>query len=404
MRRTSTQRSGTKATLALFAVTLLLAGTAFGGWAAVAAPGVHAASTSLAAPKIASTHVASATHPGAISATLKFTSAFTNYLPLPYNLAFSVTTTGGSVAVGSTWVNVEIRDVASICQGGLGLTMNCPTVVNISLNSSVTNGATSFSVPITTVALEAGQFRVSCPSGGPPCSYNGGVLPNDQYQILAWVEYNDSGTFEWFSVEQTAYLITTNQTATLAAPAPGGAVSTGNVTVGITYAGSYVSGASVAIYQGTSAAGTEVYSQSVFAPGLGAETVLSPTAWYASTAGQYFVVMTLSAPYGNANFTQALTVIQTGGTVYHNQSSWNNASLIPGLSTSVGGTLLLVVGLLIGMIVALVLGRMMWGGSSAAAPAQPWQAKNANECSVCHQSFATDAELKEHAKTAHGMN
>ncbi|HXQ94334.1 MAG TPA: hypothetical protein VN864_04100, partial [Thermoplasmata archaeon] len=64
--------------------------------------------------------------------------------------------------------------------------------------------------------------------------------------------------------------------------------------------------------------------------------------------------------------------------------------------------LLLVVGLIIGMIVALALGRAMWG-TPKTTPAQAWQSKPTNECSVCHQTFATDAELKEHQKSAHGM-
>ncbi|MCI4321619.1 MAG: hypothetical protein L3K05_04860, partial [Thermoplasmata archaeon] len=47
-------------------------------------------------------------------------------------------------------------------------------------------------------------------------------------------------------------------------------------------------------------------------------------------------------------------------------------SLPGGLSAAATATILLVVGLFFGLIVALVLGRMMWGGPMQPASPQPW--------------------------------
>jgi len=96
-----------------------------------------------------------------------------------------------------------------------------------------------------------------------------------------------------------------------------------------------------------------------------------------------------------------------GGLTYVNTTNWHNASLLGGLSPGVASALLLVVGLIIGMIVALALGRMMWGGGKPAS-AQPWSGSKsgtggANECPVCKQTFDTPEALKDHQKQAHGM-
>jgi hypothetical protein len=100
--------------------------------------------------------------------------------------------------------------------------------------------------------------------------------------------------------------------------------------------------------------------------------------------------------------------------------------VIPGLSGASAGTLLLLVGLIIGMIVAFVLGRAVWGGRSSTTPPQQWQGKEGegaaagagagagaggggaaaagtNVCSVCGKSFATPEELSAHASSEHGM-
>ncbi|HEY6237819.1 MAG TPA: hypothetical protein VIZ68_01355, partial [Thermoplasmata archaeon] len=299
----------------------------------------------------------------------------------------------------NTWVNLEIRDVAPVCQGGYGRHHPCPTVINISLNSSVTSGSTSWTHSVTRGEMFGTMGRITCPNA--PCIY-APVLPNDQYELFGWVTINNGVDNESFSTETTGYLITSSEDASLVSPSPFSALSTGNVTVGINYSGSYVGGASITIYQGSDTTGKVVYTQGLFAPGAGEHIVIATTVWYVSSPGAYWTVINITAPYGTSFFTAPLTVYPAGTNVYRNSSSFTNSSLVPGVSPAVGGTILLVVGLIVGMIVALALGRAMWGGMKP-APAQPWQAKASNECSVCHQSFATEAELKDHQKTAHGM-
>ena len=110
-------------------------------------------------------------------------------------------------------------------------------------------------------------------------------------------------------------------------------------------------------------------------------------------------------------------MITAGTTVYVNSSSYHNDSLLKGYSASEIATLLLVVGLIIGMVVALLLGRMVWGGQESKPPT-PWASKTTttesatggksalkpNECPICHQQFASPAELADHQTKAHGSS
>ena len=325
---------------------------------------------------------------GPVSAQVTITNAPAAYVLLPAAVTWSVNVTNGSIAPGSTWMSVGINDVTS--SGRCVQRDNCPLVANLSATDLVASGVTSYSYTLTAANLTAG-------------GYNGGVLPSDQFQIQVYVTINNTVSNSTFRAAIERFIVPAPPVGGFVAPLPGGALSTGNVTVGINYTGSYVNGATVTIYQGTDAKGALVYSQGVFVPGVGQHIVIANSVWYVSQPGSYFAVLNITTPYGYYLFTSAWTVVPAGLTVYQNASSYQNASIIPGLSPAVGGTVLLVVGLLVGMIVALALGRAMWGGAKPAA-AQPWQAKSAtNECSVCHQTFATEAELKEHSKSAHGM-
>lgn len=351
---------------------------------------------------------------GNATASVTLTTTPNLYIQLPYTLSFTVSIGNVVWSPLNASLNVQIRDVAAICQGALGLSLQCPTVVNISLNSSIkatTSDSLAFSTTITTSNLTVPQFRESCPAGGPPCTYDNGIFPNDQYQIFVFATVNNSFSADTGIAEQTGYLITANPNATLLAPLAGDYIATGNVSVAITYSGSYVTGVTVQIYPGTTATGSAVFSQGMYAPGVGAQTVVAAAEWAVSTPGTYLAVINVSTPYSFTNFDTTLHVVSAGGgIVYENSTQYSNTTgggggKIWGLSTQVGGTVLLVVGLIIGMIVAFMLGMMMWGGApKSTSPAQPWQSKGTNECSVCHQSFATEQELKDHAKSAHGMS
>ncbi len=399
-------RSGT---IALAAV---LAFTAMAVFVGIVGMGGSSASHPVAAP-LKAPHAAFHEAPAAGNATasVALTSTPPLYIQLPYTISFTVTVSNVVWTTLNGSLNVQIRDVASICQGGLGLSLQCPAVVNISLNSSLKNGVSDYSTTITTTNLTAPQFRESCPAGGPPCTYDNGIFPNDQYQIFVFASANNSFSADTGVAEQTGYLITSNPTASLLAPTAGNSVSTGNVSVAISYGGSYVTGASIAIYPGSTSTGSPVYTQSLFAPGAGTQTVVAAAPWAVATSGAYLAVINVTTPYSTTFFSTSLTVVSAGGgIVYVNTTQYQNTTgggggKIFGLTTQVGGTVLLVAGLIIGMIVAFMLGMMMWGGApKSGSPAQPWQSKPTNECSVCHQTFPTEQELKDHAKSAHGMS
>ena len=384
MRRGFGSTHGSLATVALLVVLLTTIGIA----GLTAAPRANVAQNHVtgvphsAAPAV----VAAAPKPavGPVSVVITITNNPSAYIMLPWALNWSMTITNGSVATGTTWMSVSVSDVTG--SGVCVQAATCPVIYNQSV--PVVTGTTSYSYTLT-------AFNVTVAGTKP--------LTQDEFLIAAWVTANNTVSNLTFGSSVERFIVPGAITGGFVAPNLNSAVSTGNVTVGINYTGSYVSGATVQIFSGTTTAGALVFSQGVFAPGVGAHTVIAASVWFVSVPGTYHGLLTVSAPYGSWHFQTNWTVIAAGTTIYQNSSSWQNQTLIPGLSPAVGGTVLLVVGLLVGIIVAMALGRMVWGGSKA-TPAQPWQAKPAtNECSVCHQTFATEAELKDHAKTAHGM-
>ena len=391
MRRASIQRFGTLTTVALLVVTIVTAGLAGFGYSARATAGGlnagagHFGATTLAVPA----HLGAKPIPqaGEVNATVIITNAPTAYWLLPYTLSWTITPVNITIGPTNTWMSVSVSDITG--SGHCVQNHNCPLVANLSANASVASGVTAYSMSITNDALTAG-------------GYNGGVLPSDQFLLQVWVALNNGVNNITTGAARQPFLVPGNPVGGFVAPLPGAALSTGNVTLGVNYTGSYIRGATITVYEGTDASGKVVYQQGVFIPGSGLRIAISNVIWYVATAGTYFETLNISTPFGAFIFSQTLTVVPAGITVYQNQSSWSNQSIWGGVAPGTVAALLLVVGLVIGMIVALALGRSMWG-SPKPAPAQAWQAKSTNECSVCHQTFATDAELKDHQKTAHGM-
>jgi hypothetical protein len=209
--------------------------------------------------------------------------------------------------------------------------------------------------------------------------------------------------------------------ATLDSPSPSGLpLSTGNYSVVASYGGDWVISSTLSI---ANPSGTVVFTANITqpagAPGVGNVTVdttgnllLAVAGNYNATFTDYVGYNTTAHPSHTWTWSYTLTVVSSSvyKPVYFNQTTYTNTSgastqLIGGVSPGATAAILMVAGVIIGLIVALVLGRMMWGGSPPSSPpAQPWSSsKGGNECSVCHQTFASEDELKEHAKTAHGM-
>jgi hypothetical protein len=185
------------------------------------------------------------------------------------------------------------------------------------------------------------------------------------------------------------------------------------VTVSVTYAGSFVASVLLNIYSPT---GALVFSQSFGASGDNAT-------WVVTSPGTYTATIIVGTAYQAPSYFNATLTVNKEQRIYVNSTSYSNSTLIPGLSAAAAGTLLLVVGLLIGMVVAFLLGRAVWGGRQNPQSPQPWEnqaaaggagaaggaaagstaAGGTNVCSVCGKSFATPEELQAHAKSEHGM-
>ncbi|HEV2317387.1 MAG TPA: hypothetical protein VGV89_07430 [Thermoplasmata archaeon] len=250
-------------------------------------------------------------------------------------------------------------------------------------------------------------------------NYNNGVyasgVGSDSYAITASITAQNSSdpSFPTRTVEAQDVVLFTTNTPTVSILSPTnkttGLYVGNNVTITTGYQGDFVTGANVTVTP--AGGGQAVYTQGIFTPGPGGHA--SAVLWVPGLAGKYTITAQILTPYGsfsstNTNVTILAASANSGsGISYVNSTTWHNASLLGGLSPGVASALLLVVGLVIGMIVALALGRMMWA-SGKPAGAQPWSASKggaggANECSVCHQTFGTPEELKDHQKQAHGM-
>ncbi|MCI4345069.1 MAG: hypothetical protein L3J87_05545 [Thermoplasmata archaeon] len=331
------------------------------------------------------------------------------YETVPFNITFNVTVSGNgavpihydasSAALTTTTLSVEARYIVSGCGSVLGFGGPCPSVSNVSVTPI--NGTGSYTVTIDDAFLLAGGF------GG---ASSASALPaQDPYQVIAWATLQNTTTPtaepRTGAAAHNQYLILHPLTGSVLSPAANSTISTGNVSISVGYGGDYITGANVTV---TSATGTLVFSNSVAQGGTGFRAATTAVPWVVTAPGTYTITLTVTTIPGGASGTlsvkETVTVVPAGGIVYQNSSSYVNQSVIPGLSGAAGGALLIVIGLIVGMIVALALGRMMWGGAKP-APAQPWTGTgNPNECPVCHQTFPSEEAMKEHSKSAHGMS
>jgi hypothetical protein len=325
--------------------------------------------------------------PDNVSIGISYTTHFSLYMQAPFAVNGTLTPpASGTSSSSQAIVSAEFRIFTGSC-GGAGVP--CPTVTNATVSTG----------PISTTTFTYNVTSALVASSG----YANGQLPQAEYQLITWYTATNITAVGNLTVgaSQNIYLILTPPSATFLSPTPGANLSGGNVTVAAMYSGDWVTGANVSIYSGT----TLVFSTGIFSPGPGAHA--AAFSWAAASAGSYKLVATVSTPAGTNSTTETVSVTTTNNVVYLNKTYYQNATVIPGVGPGATAAILLVIGLIIGMLVALALARALWGGTPVAvAPAQPWAGTKpaGYECSVCHQTFATQAELDEHAKTAHGIN
>jgi hypothetical protein len=331
-------------------------------------------------------------------------------LALYQNLPTTVTwnfTPSQTVAVTAANINlsIEVIDLFPACS----VLFAVPCGVVNWQNVPVTSGTSSVSFSLTPQFLYEEGYQLF--DGSPV--YNGSntstaSLPTaDKYSIITYANITDPSVgIRSASTAQESFLVFDPATASVnASQSTIGIVSGGfgNVTIAATYGGQFIGGATVNV---TSAAGTLVFSHGVFlASGTANRTVVAQ--WSPTQNGTYTVDLILTIANGTSVVkTTSVAVISNSNTVTVKTTTYHNTTLFGGLNAGESAALLLVIGLIVGMIVALLLGRMMWG-TPKTTTVQQWQqttTTGTHECSVCHQTFQTEAELQEHAKSAHGIS
>jgi hypothetical protein len=342
-----------------------------------------------------------AQYPTTASAT--FTTPVPGYVAVPYVQNFTIAVTNAQIDPTTTTVLVNVTDLPG------------HTTVS-STAETVAPGQTAYTFTITPAVLVCEL---------PSCA---GFVPGatDVYSLSVFVGVDGigtpagpgavNGTLAQGTLASSFYAITVPLSVALT-PSPGATLTPGNVSVSVVYSGTFVETVSADIYSPT---GALVFSNAFGSSGANAT-------WLVTSPGTYKASVVVVTAYPNPTststyFNSTLTVNKVPRT-YVNSTSYSNSTLIPGLSPGAAGTLLLVVGLIIGMIVALLLGRAVWGGRQSPTPPQAWEsqtgagaagagagaaaggtaAAGANSCSVCGKSFASPEELAAHQKSEHGM-
>jgi hypothetical protein len=319
-----------------------------------------------------------------------------NQVPLEVNFTISVQV---NISGTLTWENGSLS--SSTTQLYLNIQDAVTSYMQSNVSIAVVTGQTSYSIWIS-------DQNLSCPAIDPTCH---SITDPYYVSVTAVVDLSGAPFDATVSVVSSSLatpdgfltfaFITVPVTLTPLSPLSS-AVPLGNLTLSATYTGQYVFIANVTVFS-PSNHGLAIFYANMLktAQGNPASAVWSP-----ASPGAYPISYVLITIYGLTIYHNSTLTVQTvgGGLVYSNTTNWHNGTGVLGLSAAVGGTTLLLVGLIVGMIVAFLLGRAVTSRAPA-QPAQPWSGTTpaANTCSTCGRSFATPEELAAHAKSEHGM-
>jgi hypothetical protein len=327
--------------------------------------------------KTGSTHVA-APSPQAANVSVVYSTTLLRYTQLPVTAHFNVTVSGATISPTNLSVYVLVEDVSAkvFCSSW-------------SLNSSVPGSGTTapFSYVINASNLAPALANAKC---------------NLLADTAGFVAVANVTATNQSSAEITAFLLGLEPTTSGFLSPSGTTFGTGNITFVAYASGQFISGVTLDIVTG----GTIVFHQVLLASANYTNQFI-PVVWTAAAAGTYTASLVLANNYGAPVYNNISLTITSPGSTTITTRSWNNSTLIPGISGPIAGTLLLVVGMIVGMIAALAVGRWMMAPKQAPAP-QAWSgtqpgAKAPNTCPTCGASFPTAEELAAHSKSEHGM-
>jgi hypothetical protein len=315
-----------------------------------------------------------------------------SYLPTAVNFSIAVTVVNNTFTVSTTNTN-----------GTLFLVNELTEATFVSIPVPIANGTNDYSMPLNWVTLGCASATT--------CAATLGTIAYSVRLYVAVDATADNGTTAntdgMGAVASVAFISYTPNFGGFG----GTNVTAGNISVTVVYSAQYVTLVTLNIYNST---GILVFT-STFANNA---TTGAPQTkvWYEATSGVYTTSVVGSTPFATFYTNASVTVVPAsssgGGTVYQNTTVWTNtsggtsATGYFGLSAPVSGTLFLLIGLIVGILAALVAARMMMS-EPPSKPAQPWTDKKGgdatNTCSVCGKSFGSADELAAHAKSEHGM-
>lgn len=344
----------------------MLAAPVGGGLASHSAP-LHTASSASVSPRPFAV-------PGIV---MTYKTTLRVFESLNFTLTYVATVTGATISPTnfSTWVEVYDVTVETPC-------------ANISLNSSVATGVTTYSVGINKTSLGTALANPSCD------------LLTDVTGFIAHGNITTTAGSNTSSAEISTRILGLEPTVGGFLSPAGTSFGVGSITFVAYASGQYITTAAVVVTLNKTIEFSSILIGSSTFRGL-----YNPVSWSAVAGGTYNTSLQLSTSYGNTTYYNAtLTVSSASGTTL-TQTNWNNNTLIPGISGPIAGTLLMVIGLIVGMVSAFAVAR--WTMAPKPSAPQAWTGgpapKAANTCSTCGASFATAEELQAHAKSEHGM-
>ncbi len=312
------------------------------------------------------------------------------YTQLPFNMSWTLDIPATQMNNHTFNQTLDIRYISGGCGGS---TNPCPTVVNFT--ERIRNGVVDYYQLLNLTLLNLDHF------------YSGaGDLPAGQYEIILWLNANHSGSI---AAQVNTYLVFDPVQLYINGPTANQTVPLGNVTIAYSYAGQYIEDANVSVYTATNLK-VPVFHVLALIPGTGLRG--GAASWTAVKGGAYVVELTLGTPYGNFSTQENISVIETAGLVFLNQSTGPQpvGNMNPAVTATVLALVAAVLGLLIGLWVAPAFRRAPAGPGGAGKPSpKPWEeggqdkAAGIIRCPICRDQFSTEFALHEHQKIMHGI-